>query len=144
MGGSVKGRGRSIGGPQTTQLSITFQVSTAPSFASKNSTDTNVHCPYMDTWIGTLLLHMASAQRAPSLSTEFTVKAHLPIQKLARKAGWKKGLTVGIHAEASSQLVKAKERREALLSSEMAHTLRSMQNKPAFTPLRLASEFFPA
>lgn len=81
--------------------------------------------------------------RAPSLSTEFTFKAHSPIEKLAKKAGWKE-LTVGIHAEASSQLVKAKQRREALLSSEMAHTLQSVQNKPAFTPLRLASEFFPA
>ena len=140
----MKGRRRSIRGPQTTQLSITLQVSTAPSFASKNRTDANLHRPYMDTWIGTLFLPMASAQRAPSLSTEFTVKAQPPIQKLARKAGWKKGLTVGIHAEASSQLVKAKQRREALLSSEPAHTLRSMQNKPAFTPLRLASEFFSA
>ena len=51
---------------------------------------------------------------------------------------------MGIHAEASSELVKAKKRREVLLSSEMAHTLQSTQNKPAFTSLRLASEFFPA
>ncbi|KAI4563243.1 hypothetical protein MJT46_010852 [Ovis ammon polii x Ovis aries] len=55
-------------------------------FASKNCTDANVHCPYMDTWIGALLLPMASAQRAPSLSTEFTFKAHSPIEKLAKKA----------------------------------------------------------